>query len=355
MDYYFLIITIIDVFTLCVMSVLTMNNETLNKRQRNLFILSFSLISFISVMEVITVLVNGAPTSLRWIHIVANYLGFGLTPAVAIFLAAALNTNKSTKYAFIAEIIYMAFLAMTYGQRTIFYVDRENQYMRGDFFAIYMVLYCASIIYLLATTMLANKSYQNRSRNSIFFIALFLFTVTIIQIVFPEIHVTWLCVTIISILFFTYCNGMWQQLDRLTGLLNQNSYLNRTASLSQNGTLLIFDVDDFKKVNDTFGHLKGDKCLEIIARCLKKAYFNDGLCYRIGGDEFCVLLSENANAELCYQKFEKELRKNRNTVTFLPYVSVGSATYVNGDNILKVKEEADRMLYQVKKMKKAGI
>ena len=43
---------------------------------------------------------------------------------------------------------------------------------------------------------------------------------------------------------------MWQQLDELTGLLNQKSYLNQTASLSQDGTLVVFDIDDFKHIND---------------------------------------------------------------------------------------------------------
>ena len=66
---------------------------------------------------------------------------------------------------------------------------------------------------------------------------------------------------------------MWTQLDSLTGLLNQNSYLNRTAEMKRTGgVLIVFDVDDFKNVNDQYGHLKGDICLSEIADCIKKAY-----------------------------------------------------------------------------------
>ena len=45
-----------------------------------------------------------------------------------------------------------------------------------------------------------------------------------------------------------------------------------------NGMLIVFDVDDFKHVNDVYGHVKGDLCLSIIADCIKKAYAKYGYC-----------------------------------------------------------------------------
>lgn len=87
---------------------------------------------------------------------------------------------------------------------------------------------------------------------------IFLLIETIIQVTLPDLHVTWLCVTLLSVLYFIYCSEMWNQLDALTGLLNQNSYLNRTAEMRRNGgVLVVFDVDDFKQINDRYGHLQG--------------------------------------------------------------------------------------------------
>ena len=51
--------------------------------------------------------------------------------------------------------------------------------------------------------------------------------------------------SLLSMVYFTYCNGMWQKLDGLTGLLNQKSYLNLAASLSEGGILIVFDVDNY--------------------------------------------------------------------------------------------------------------
>ena len=163
-----------------------------------------------------------------------------------------------------------------------------------------------------------------------------------------------LSITLLSILYYTYCNGMWQQLDELTGLLNQNSYLNKTLSLSQNVTLIVFDIDDFKQVNDNYGHLAGDRCLKEISDCIKKAYSKNGLCYRIGGAEFCVLLNADADKESCNKMLMRELNIKREKWNILPSVSFGSAPFTAGDDILNAKELADNAMYQMKKAHKAS-
>lgn len=163
---------------------------------------------------------------------------------------------------------------------------------------------------------------------------------------------TWLCVSFATVLLYVYCLEMWQRMDVLTGLLNQNSYLNKTASMFQNGTLIVFDVDDFKQGNDTYGHLTGDRCLEAVGKCIQKAYAKNGLCYRVGGDEFCVLLNEGADPELCRTIFERKMEQRRKVLSVLPNVSVGSERFTVGDDIRRVKRAADQTMYQAKKMKK---
>lgn len=51
----------------------------------------------------------------------------------------------------------------------------------------------------------------------------FVLAETIIQVALPDLHVTWLCVTLLSVLYYIYCSEMWNQLDALTGLLNQTA------------------------------------------------------------------------------------------------------------------------------------
>ena len=359
MDSYFFILTTIDLFVLGFMSLLTKLSESLNKKQKRGFLLAFALIACISVLEVITIVVDGAPTGCRWLNILSNYLGFGLTPAVALCLVYVLDKKSIIRRGFKAAVCcegaYLLFLAATLPYGLVFSVSRENLYARGEYFYIYVAMYYAAMLYLMVATVRTAAAFQNRSRTLIYPLTLFLGAETVIQIALPSLHVTWLCVTLLSVLYYIYCSEMWNQLDALTGLLNQNSYLNRTAEMRRSGeVLVVFDVDDFKQVNDRYGHLQGDVCLAEIARCIKKAYAHCGYCYRIGGDEFCVLLKNADREARCAQEFERQLALRREVVHCLPRVSLGSAP-ISGEDLLAVKDQADREMYRCKKARKAAM
>lgn len=74
MNGYFYILTTIDIFVLCFMCVLTRLSESLNKKQKRGFLFAFGLIALISLLEVVTLKVDGLPKKFRWINIVSNYL-----------------------------------------------------------------------------------------------------------------------------------------------------------------------------------------------------------------------------------------------------------------------------------------
>lgn len=353
---YFYVLTTIDLFVLGFMCILTKLSESLNYKQKRGFFCAFILIAAVSVLEVITLAVDGAPPGYRWLNIVSNYLGFGLSPGVAVCLVYVLDKKtairRELRIAIYCEIVYLIFLAVSVPSGLVFSVSAENIYSRGPYFYIYVFMYFVAIMYLSISTIITAKEFQNRSRGLIYPLIFFLTAETIIQVTLPDLHVTWLCVTLLSILYFIYCNEMWTQLDALTGLLNQNSYINRTAEVKRTGgVLIVFDVDDFKNVNDQYGHLKGDICLSEIADCIKKAYAKFGYCYRIGGDEFCVLMKNVDQQENCLKKFIELLEEKRSRLDFLPTVSFGSCVF-SGEDILTIKDRADQNMYRFKKGRK---
>lgn len=356
MNGYFYVLTAISLFVLCFMCILTKLSESLNKRQKRGFFLAFALIAGISVLEVVTLAVDGVSSRYRWLNILANYLGFGLSPAISICLVYALNKKRTVKceikIAVCCEVGYLIFLALSIPYGLVFSVSADNVYLRGEYFYVFIIMYFAAVLYISVSTIITAREFQNRSKALIYPLMIFLIAETIIQITLPDLHVSWLCITLLSILYFIYCNEMWSQLDALTGLLNQNSYLNRSEEMKHsNGVLIVFDVDDFKQINDNYGHLKGDICLAEIADCIKKAYARYGYCYRVGGDEFCVIMKNDERTKECSQEFVRLIDEKRRTFTLLPTVSFGLSTFSN-EEPGEIKERADRDMYRYKSERK---
>ena len=115
-----------------------------------------------------------------------------------------------------------------------------------------------------------------------------------------------------------------QKIDTLTHLLNRRSYESRLASLRGHAVIYYFDVDEFKSVNDTFGHGVGDAVLAEVGSTIYAVFSKVGYCYRIGGDEFCVIaqISDTA-AEKYLSEFLRELTAQRVKNEHLPHARVG--------------------------------
>lgn len=126
--------------------------------------------------------------------------------------------------AILCELIYLLILALSIPSGLVFSVSQENIYSRGPYFFIHIFAYFISILYLSLSTIFVSKQFQNRSKALVYSLMIFLGAETIIQILGPDLHVSWLCVTLLSALYLIYCSEMWNQLDGLTGLLNQNSF-----------------------------------------------------------------------------------------------------------------------------------
>lgn len=151
MNGYFCVLTTIDIFVLCFMCMLTRLSESLNKKQKRGFLFAFGLIALISLLEVVTLKVDGLPIKYRWLNIVSNYLGFGLTPSVCICLVYVLDKKTRLRWEFklaiLCEIVYLLILAISIPSGLVFSVSQENIYSRGliSLFIYLRILYLYSI------------------------------------------------------------------------------------------------------------------------------------------------------------------------------------------------------------------
>ena len=147
--------------------------------------------------------------------------------------------------------------------------------------------------------------------------------------------------------------------DELTGAYNRAGYDLVIESIeSETTAFLLIDADRFKDINDTYGHETGDKVLCKIARVLKKQFRSDDYVFRIGGDEFVVLMV-HVNPELTELVINKVDCINRdlaNEEDGLPgiSVSVGISMCSKGLTPHELYCEADAALYEVKRNGRNG-
>lgn len=154
------------------------------------------------------------------------------------------------------------------------------------------------------------------------------------------------------------------QTDALTGIFNVGAgreKIQKILSGKQEGykAMFMMDVDDFKRVNDTHGHIVGDSTLQCFAEVLKKTFdkdtMKDVVIYRLGGDEFSVFLPQLQDAEKEVAAIMEDFHKNvKDAQKDFPFFSVSVGVYIT--NRVRNYEElyiaADKALYQTKKTEK---
>ncbi len=151
--------------------------------------------------------------------------------------------------------------------------------------------------------------------------------------------------------------------DSLTGLYNRNALSQRLDSMIEGGaseeaplSLLMVDIDHFKRFNDNFGHLIGDEVIRRVSMALQKGVRDVDVAARFGGEEFTVVLPGTSLdeamgvAQKLHESISKLVMVRRSTKEKLPgiTVSMGASCLHPGDSCESLIERADQALYHAK-------
>ena len=155
------------------------------------------------------------------------------------------------------------------------------------------------------------------------------------------------------------------QNDGLTEIVNRRFFLEilqaeykRSLRYNSTFTVAYFDLDNFKQINDRFGHQTGDRLLKLVAQTSRKQIRKFDTIARMGGDEFALLLPETnyENAKLVLNRLQQHLMEVIEAYSPLISFSIGAVTFLTLPNSIdEILETVDSLMYEVKKSGKNGI
>lgn len=350
MQALFTSVFLINIFVLCITAADALTNRLISHTRKKMSVIGCLIIGGAALGECIGVLTNGAAEEWILLHKLAKLMEFSLTPFIGIAASAAYGKAKKLNIAVAAASLHAVFECVSVFTGWIFRVDSQNIYHREKLYWIYILFFSLSMIYGFMGIVSNEKEYQTGIDSVMgLTFGMLIFGITI-QIMNSDIRIDFICIAIVNfILYSRYCKTILQ-VDALTRLLNRRCYEVNLRNVGKKAIVIILDVNKFKDVNDTYGHSAGDECLKNVANELMNVYGKYGCCYRIGGDEFCVVLNKNLDSfKELNRRFDRAIRELCEQDERMAGVSMGYACYdADTCHIQDVIDEADAMMYKQK-------
>ena len=283
---------------------------------------------------------------------------------------SSLATSKRQKLLGALPVtLFNILLLTTPWTHLLFYFDEQGHFHHGPLYILQSVVLFGYLVFTCVKAFIRaqNKSdYANRSK----YLTIASFCIVpmvcgIWQVFFSESPVLSMGVTLALLQVYINLQNEKISIDPLTQLNNRNQLLRylsskmRSANPDKKLYLLMMDMDYFKKINDQYGHVEGDKALVRVASALKKvcSRYRSFVC-RYGGDEFIIVLETSGEEKvrtLCTEL--NQVLADDNEAAGAPYylhLSIGYALYTEQmKTIPDFIHEADQMLYEVKRARKA--
>lgn len=334
-----------------------------------LFVLSMLCRAVDGVHMVSARTMNLVFSSLRYVALVfLAYLSFRFTLKLD---SVHMRLTRQIRYVALVPLAVVLFLAvMSPMTGWLFFVDGENHVIHGPFVLVYVMTvfaYMFAICLRFVLVLRAKSDYfEYRKIVANFMLGLLPCLAQIVQYYLPDLPFLCVGVTFPFLLVFWEYQEQLISLDPLTKLNNRKQFYTFVENRLLQGVdsknslfLFVLDLDYFKLVNDTFGHLEGDRALVIVADALRLVFAPfGGLLCRYGGDEFVAVmdLPSSATAVKLKQQLYEILAKKSSELDYVLSVSIGFAEN-NGEpeTAKEFFDRADQDFYNEKKKHHAQI
>lgn len=300
---------------------------------------------------------------------IGNFLLFVFSPLLAslylLYVHNQLFNHEENTKKLIKPLLFINFLnaiivivSKFYGW--FYYIDENNIYHRGPYFEIPALI--PVIIIFISIFLLVKFRTEIEKRN---YTSLALFSIPpligiVLQVLVYGISIVLNCMVLSLLIAYLFIQNQGISIDHLTGLYNrkrcENYLKEKISSFTKKRTFsaIMLDINNFKRINDTFGHDIGDLALIISGKILKSSIRTNDFLSRYGGDEFVLVLDIDNNKELetTIKRINSKVEEfnKRNEYPFTLSFSMGYDVYDFKLNIgyEKFLKHLDKLMYENK-------
>lgn len=313
---------------------------------RNIAYRLFQRLIFINILmlmlEVVSWQFDGLPGTFNYYtNYISNMLFAWSAPLITCFWCAYIDYHmfhsmdriKRRWFYLQPMMINTLFITINFFTPFIFSVDQNNVYSREPFMW---------LIVVLNTTVLGYVWYQaylhRREINREVVIAILTFVglpaaAAVLQVAIYGVFILWPTMAVTIVITYIFLETVSTERDYLTGLASRqrvDDYIEFMLKSEGSFSLMMIDLNDFKQINDIYGHTQGDRALKFFSQALKDVFSDHKLVGRFAGDEFVVISDELDDIAF---DFHRQLLEGylKNTVTTfdLEYDLAFSIGYMN--------------------------
>lgn len=265
------------------------------------------------------------------------------------------NPKRLSKRLFYQQwsIFTIVILIINWYHPIYFSVDPvTNSYSSGDFKDVHYVVLASIYMYMLVS-LYRHRHLVTRQAQQIF-IWFFMLPILgmVVQLFNSRLYFSWTSVVLGILVAYIFLESQATEEDHLTKLYNRQSYemfVGHLIESNQPFTLVLFDLNHFKKVNDTYGHHAGDQTLIAFGQALKQVFDKKALVSRLGGDEFVVVTEEVLTTDDYSKKIKQVLRQYDEIYIQQLSFSSGVSIRNGSESTEQIYQYADRKLYSEKR------
>lgn len=367
---------IINLYSVILVTIIAYHNIKHNDKettQSKIYSMMLSVTIILLVLDIFSRFDGKTETIFPFLNVLGNFLLFlfnPLLPSLWILYVCCImfgDVRKLKRIICMLAVLYSVYLVSFLGSQLFgwyYRIDHDNIYHRGPLFLV--PTFFVVVMILIAFVMILKN--RNRIMKEYYFSLVF-FAIPPLIGVLLQFFIYGIAFSINSIaisLLVVYLTVQNQNLytDYMTGIYNRKKldvYMDKMidqCTMNKSFSAILIDIDDFKSINDTYGHDEGDIAIKTAAKLLQECVRTKDLLTRYGGDEFCIVLKVSNRMEL--ETIVERIRAHLNEFNALkikPYrieLSMGYAIYdySSVSNAREFQKQIDELMYEQKfKMK----